>query len=226
MSLHASPRYVFPRHIARPSGVLPRRRAGTRPQRGVTMLELLIAVGVIIVVMVIVLLGMRNLNAQMDRSALLRQAPQIRANLAGYSSADRMDFSKLTTSQAHAMGAFRPESVSKDASGKVTVRHEFGGNIFAMGFDGAFGTANGGAFTLSYTKIPAAQCAGIARGLALIADGVWIDDKNDEVKQSKPTSGIVKTPGSIAPLDVAELAQACTVGDGKDTVTVHALMMD
>lgn len=224
------PLLISPVRATRTPNPLSRRLAGARAaraERGVTMLELLIAVSVIIVVMVIVLLGLRNLNAQMDRSALLRQAPQIRANLVGYSSSDRLELGTMTTSQAHAMGAFRAENVSKDSSGKIVVRHEFGGNIFAMGFNDEFGTAaKGTAFTLSYTKIPGPQCAGIARGLALIADGVWVDDNDTEASQSRPTARIVKTPGSVAPINVGALAEACTLADDKDSVTVHALMMN
>lgn len=204
--------------LARPT----HRRAGARPQRGVTLLELLIGVGVIIVVMVIVLMGLRSLNAQMDRSALLRQAPQIKANLAGYGSAGVLDFATLTTVEAHALGAFRPETVSGSGT-TLTVQHEFGGKIFAVGFNEEFGTAKKGkAFTLSYTGIPQAQCAGIARGLALVADGIWVGEETDEAPLKKPSTKIVKAPGSTAPISVKDLAAACTTDQG--VVTIHALM--
>ncbi|OWQ45408.1 hypothetical protein CDL60_19310 [Roseateles noduli] len=177
----------------------------------------------IIVVMVIVLMGLRSLNSQMDRSALLRQAPQIRANLAGYgSSTGGMSFATLTTAQANDLGAFRPETVSGTGSA-VTVRHEFGGSIFAAGFGHDFGSVKSGTgFTLSYAGIPKAQCASIARGLALVAEGLWVGDETAETLLPRPTTRIVKTPGSAAPISVSELTDACASKD--DVVTIHALM--
>ncbi|WP_377155355.1 hypothetical protein ACFJIX_25115 [Roseateles sp. UC29_93] len=199
------------------------RRAGARPQRGVTLLELLIGVGVIIVVMVIVLMGMRNLNAQMDRSALLRQAPQIRANVAGFGKTGAVNLAEVTTARAHGLSAFPLGSVTV-AGDAVTVKHELGGQIFVAGFNDDFGAAKKGeAFTLSYTGIPTSQCASVARGLALVADGIWVGEETAEIRHTKPADNkVVKVPGSAEPIGVGKLVDACKTESA--VVTVHALM--
>ncbi|ANH67206.1 hypothetical protein [Mitsuaria sp. 7] len=203
--------------LARPS----RRRAGTRPQRGVTLLELLIGVGVIIVVMVIVLMGLRSLNAQMDRSALLRQAPQIKVSLAGYGAA--ADFSRLDTAGAIAMGAFPREMVTgSGADAKVT--HPFGGQIHAKGLAQDLLPLKGGrAFSLTYAGIPVEQCAGVARGLAMLGEGLWIDAAVASPPAMPASAAMLRAPGSDAPIDISALARQCSPATG-DTVSIHVLM--
>lgn len=90
------------------------RRCIGRPTRGVMLFELLIGIGaivavivvmVVLVVMVDLLVGMRGLNAPMHCTALLREVPQIRMTLAGFSSG-RTSVKTLTTEKAVKMGAF------------------------------------------------------------------------------------------------------------------------
>jgi hypothetical protein len=198
------------------------RRINVRAQRGVTLLELLIGVGVIIVVMVIVLMGLRNLNGQMDRSALLRHVPQIRATLAGYGSAEAIDLTKLTTQVAINLGAFSPDTVGTN---RTSVSNPFGGNIFATGLQADIGKLKSGrAFALSFTSIPVGQCASLARGLATMAEGVWVNDDTTE----KPVSALddaatVKSPDNLDPIAVDKLSKVCAPAGGS-TVTVHALI--
>ncbi|MFX1678670.1 hypothetical protein PV762_05515 [Mitsuaria sp. CC2] len=221
MTRHA-PAPASPRSPSAASSGSKRRHARARAQRGATLLELLIGIGVIIVVMVVVLMGLRSLNGQMDRSALLRQAPQIRANLAGYGSAGALNFATLTTQQANALGAFRPETVSGTGD-QIEVQHEFGGRIFASGFDDDFGSVKKGkAFTLSYAGIPKTQCASIARGLALVAEGLWVGDEKTETRLKKPAARVVKTPGVATATAVGDLVAACETS--AEEVTIHALM--
>lgn len=196
------------------------RRTGARAQRGVTLLELLIGVGVIIVVMVIVLMGMRGLSAQMDRSALLRQAPQIKMNIAGLGNGDPTSLEKLDTLTAVKIGAFPKDMVS----GNNKVSHAFGGEIFTTGLQADVPPlSRGRAFTITYTGIPAAQCASIARGLAMIADGVWVDAATAAPAGTPAVTDMLKAPGSAAAIDITTLAGKCTPAQG-DTVAVHALM--
>ena len=197
-------------------------RIGLAPQRGVTLLELLIGVGVIIVFMVGVLIGMRSLNAQMDRSALLRQAPQIKVSLTGFGASGDGDLARLDTATAITIGAFPREMVT--GSGKdARVTHPFGGPIFAKGLEADFETLKRGrAFTLTYADIPAGQCAGVARGLAMLGDGLWIDASGALPAAMPATGSMLRVPGKDAPLDISVLAEQCS--QAGDAATIHVLM--
>jgi hypothetical protein len=196
-------------------------RAVPRGQRGVTLLELLIGMGVIIVVMVMVLVGMRSLNAQIDRSALLRQLPQTKLIIAGMGNADRTDLEGLTTAAAVKMGAFPRDMVREGDK----VFHQFDGQIFTTGLTKDIPPLQKGrAFAISYAAIPRAECASLVRGLAMLAEGVWVDTKAEAPSGEMTTPDkMLKTPGSAAPIDVASLVAQCNP-TGADTVTIHALI--
>ncbi|HEY1397219.1 hypothetical protein [Roseateles sp.] len=204
------------------------RRIGLGPQRGVTLLELLIGVGVIIVFMVGVLIGMRSLNAQMDRSALLRQAPQIKVSLGGLGASGDGDFASLDTATAIAMGAF-PREMITGSGANAQATHPFGGPIFAKGLADDFETLKRGrAFSLTYAAIPADQCAGVARGLAMLGEGLWIDATGASPAAMPAAGDMLRVPGKDAPIDIGALAEQCVkaagAGDAGKAVTIHVLM--
>ena len=188
-------------------------RVAARRQRGVTLLELLIGMGVIIVVMVMVLVGMRSLNAQMDRSALLRQVPQTKLIIAGMGNGDRTNLETLTTAAAIKMGAFPKDMVRGDDK------------VFTTGLTKDIPPLQKGrAFAISYATIPKAECASLVRGLAMLAEGVWVDTKAEAPSSEMTTPDkMLKAPGSSAPIDVASLVTQCNPSSG-DTVTIHALI--
>ena len=196
-------------------------RVAARRQRGVTLLELLIGMGVIIVVMVMVRVGMRSLNAQMDRSALLRQVPQTKLIIAGMGNGDRTNLETLTTAAAIKMGAFPKDMVRGDDK----VFHQFDGQVFTTGLTKDIPPLQKGrAFAISYATIPKAECASLVRGLAMLAEGVWVDTKAEAPSSEMTTPDkMLKAPGSSAPIDVASLVTQCNPSSG-DTVTIHALI--
>lgn len=192
----------------------PRRRSS----RGVTLLELLIGVGVIIVITVGVLMGVRSLNGQLDRSALLRHAPQIHANLSAYGVLDAATAKDLTTKAAIDLNAFPLDLVSGESVGNA-----FGGQTFVTGLKAPLqGIAAGGAYVLSFTGIPASQCASVARGLSALADGVWVkaSTTTDQPTALPDGSGMVREVGK--PLDRTKLTTQCA--DGGGPLEIHVLM--
>ena len=195
-----------PRHLRR------------RSTRGVTLLELLIGVGVIIVITVGVLMGVRSLNAQLDRSALLRHAPQIHANLSAYGVLDASTTMTLTTQAAIDLNAFPSDLVSGSS-----VSNAFGGQTFVTGLQTPLqGIAAGGAYVLSFTGIPASQCAGVARGLSALADAVWVGASATTAQPTAlpETSSMVREVGKS--LDRTKLTTQCAAGGG--ALEIHVLM--
>ncbi|OWQ92143.1 hypothetical protein CDN99_07270 [Roseateles aquatilis] len=192
-------------------------------QRGATLLELMIGLAVIIFIMVVVLIGMRSLNDQLDRSALLRYAPQIKMNIAGMR--EGLDLKQLTTPNAVALGAF-PAEIVVGTGVDAIVKNPFGGKIFANGTTATIGRVDvGQGFALSFTEIPTSQCAGVVRGLAPMAQGIWVDDVATpaSLAAAPANDAVVMDPASTIGIELVKLAKVCSPNDAK-TVSVHALM--
>ncbi|MDH0866714.1 type II secretion system protein [Mitsuaria sp. GD03876] len=195
------------------------RRRGERPQRGFTLLELVIVLGVIIFAVVVLLLGVRGLKEQMNTSTTLRQVAQIKLNIAGLGSGDPTSLAKLKTATAIKLGAFPKESISGDM-----VSNPFGGQIFTIGLEKAMPPLLAGkAFAISYTKIPKTQCAALAGNFATMAEAVWVDTTTTEPTGVPEGSKMLKAPGSQGVIDLAAIAAQCSPS-GPD-VTIHALMV-
>jgi hypothetical protein len=81
----------------------------------------------------------------------------------------------------------------------------------------------GRAFSLTYAEIPADQCAGVARGLAMLGEGLWIDTTGAAPGAMPAPAAMLRAPGTNVPIDIGALAKQCTPDTG-DTVSIHVLM--
>lgn len=202
-------RHTFPRKFT----------AQAARQQGYTLIELSIALAIISVIIVGSLFGVQRILANNRANNLLAEVPRINAALVG-AAVNSGSLTGITTNQAAALGAFSPNTVTRNGT-TVTVSNAFGGGLFIQGngadFDGVGGADRG--YIVVAHGIPNDMCATVVNGLAPLAQAMWVEPAPaappaagayDTPLNSLDGRTMVKGPGPNVPVNLTTLADQCS----------------
>lgn len=184
-----------------------------RNQRGYSLIELGIALGILSVIIVGSLVGVQSILRSNRSIDMLKAVPSYMATAVKVTANQNL-VSSVTTQNLIDLGVFPAAKVADSGSNRY-VANEHGGQIHLTGNASAIGSyAAGQTFVLSLTNIPQQACADVASGLDSIAYAMNIETSNANTIGTVDASSAVK-PANSSALAIGALATACGASGAK-----------